>query len=102
MTYRVDFTTNAFADLEAIHEKIAEHSPQAADRVYDLLEKSFESLADFPNRHPKARESQHESTEIRQYIVGNHRVLFRVLSNSVQILRVRHAAQDDLKPGELN
>ncbi len=55
MTYRVDFTTNAFADLEAIHEKIAEYSPQAADRVYDLLEKSFESLAEVPDRQPKAR-----------------------------------------------
>jgi plasmid stabilization system protein ParE len=70
--------------------------------VYDLLEKSFESLADFPNRHPKARESPDESTEIRQYVVGTYRVLYRVLPQSVQILRVRHSAQGDLKSGELN
>ncbi|HUO09536.1 MAG TPA: type II toxin-antitoxin system RelE/ParE family toxin [Phycisphaerae bacterium] len=102
MTYRIDLTVQALADLESIHEGIAEHSPQAADRVYDLLQKSFESLADFPNRHPRARESARESTEIRQYVDGRHRILFRVLADSVQILRVRHVAQDDLKPGELN
>jgi len=102
MTYRIDLTAQALADLESVHEEIAEHSLQAADRVYDLLQKSFESLADFPSRHPRARESPRESTEIRQCVVGRHRILFRVLADSVQILRVRHVAQDDLKPGELN
>ncbi|HVS70388.1 MAG TPA: type II toxin-antitoxin system RelE/ParE family toxin [Phycisphaerae bacterium] len=102
MTYKVNVTPQAIADLREIHATIVEDSPSSAKRVLDLLEKACETLADFPKRHPVAPESAHESTEIRQIVVLRYRVLFRIIGDTVHVLRVRHGAQQHLRPGELN
>jgi len=102
MNYRINVTTTATADIQGIYDQIAEDSPAAAERITDLLNSSIKAAVDFPKRYPLAPESSRESTEIRQMIVGSYRILFRIIGDTLHILRVRHCAQQMLKPGELN
>jgi toxin ParE1/3/4 len=102
MTYRVQMTMTAVADLRNIQEYLAESSGASADRVLDVLEKACQGLADFPKRYPRAPESARETTEIRQAVVSHYRVLFRIVGDTVHVLRIRHTAQQQLRPGELN
>ena len=102
MNYRVIVTPTAVADANLIYEDIFESSPQAAERIVALIESSADSLSDFPKRYPLAPESQSHSEEIRHMFVGNYRVLYKIRNDTVFVLRVRHAAQRPLKPGELN
>ena len=102
MNYRINVTPRATADIQEIYERIAEDSPAAAERIATLFASSIKAAVDFPKRYPLAPESHFESTEIRQMIVGNHRMLFRIIGDTLHFVRVRHCAQQLLKPGELN
>ena len=102
MTYRIHITAAAVADMEAIHAHVAETSPEAAERAYTLIENAISSLTDFPKRYALAPEAATHEKEVRQMVVGRYRVLFMVIIETVNILRVRHTAQAPLMPGELN
>jgi toxin ParE1/3/4 len=102
MTYRIHITAAAVADTETISAYLAETSPQTAERVLAQLEKGINSLADFPKRYGLAPEAATHGKEVRQIVVGKYRVLFMVILETVNILRVHHVAQESVKPGELN
>ena len=102
MKFRVNVQAQAINDLEELHEGLAQFSDSAAARLLQLLEKSLDSLADFPKRHPIAPESTNSAIEIRNMLVGNYRVLFTIIGGTVNILRVRHAARLPMKGQELN
>jgi plasmid stabilization system protein ParE len=102
MTFRIHITAAAVADMAAIEAHLTETSPEAADRVVALIENAVGSLVDFPKRYALAPEAARHGKEVRQMVVGRYRVLFMVIMETVNILRVRHAAQAPLKPGELN
>jgi plasmid stabilization system protein ParE len=67
--------------------------------------RAIDSLADDPIRYPLAPEADEYGGELRQLLVGKRRSVYRVLfvihAGSVYIFRVRHHAQDLLRPGEL-
>ena len=69
-------------------------------RWYEGLLKAFRSLEKNPLRCPIAPESAFFEEEIRQLIYGKYRVLFTVEGERVLVLRVRHGAQEYLKPEE--
>jgi toxin ParE1/3/4 len=102
MTYRIHITTAAVADMGEIDAYLKETSPEAAERAVTLIENAIASLTDFPKRYALAPEAAIHGKEVRQMIVGRYRVLYMVIMETVNILRVRHAAQAPLKPGELN
>ncbi len=102
MSYRIDITTPAVADMEDIAAHIAERSPEASERMVTIIENAIGSLVDLPKRYALAPEAVTHRKEVRQMIVGRYRVLFMVIMETVHILRVRHTAQALLKPGELN
>ena len=62
--------------------------------------KAFRSLERSPLRCSLAPESAFFEEEIRQLIYGKYRILFTVEGETVFVLRVRHRAQDYLKPEE--
>lgn len=102
MTHRIHITAAAVADMESIHAHVSETSPQAANRALSLIENAISSLADFPKRYALAPEATTHGKEVRQMVVGKYRVLFMVIMETVNVLRVRHTAQVPLPPGELN
>ena len=65
---------------------IALDKPQAAFDWYDDIFEKLETLGSFPERCPKAPESQYFEFEVRHLIIGNYRILFRIIGDTVAIL----------------
>jgi plasmid stabilization system protein ParE len=101
MRFKIDVHPQAVSELEGIHAYLSEFSSDAADRTFLLLKHGIVSLSDFPRRCPQAPESVGASVEIRHLVVGNYRILFSIIGQTVHIWRVRHGAQDHLDPGEI-
>lgn len=99
-TYRVEPTDKALVDAGEAYFWINEQSEGVALRWYEGLLKAFRSLEKNPLRCPLAPESALFEEEIRQLIYGKYRILFTVEGETVFVLRVRHSAQEHLKPEE--
>ena len=85
----------------------AEHrSALVASRWLSALEFAIRSLADDPDRFPLAAESDTFDFPLRQLSYGlsrrsTHRVLFAVRSDLVLVYALRHLAQAELMPDDL-
>ena len=99
-TRHVEPTDKALVDAGEAYFWISEQSEGAALRWYEGLMKAFRSLEKNPLRCPLAPESAFFEEEIRQLIYGKYRILFTVEGETVFVLRVRHGAQQYLKPEE--
>lgn len=94
MSYRVDITSEAGKEIEAIYLYIAEDSPDNAAHWYFAIHDKIQMLKDSPNRCPLAYENRFYDYEVRNLIFGSYRVLFRVQEKTVQILHVKHGARE--------
>lgn len=82
------------------------HSLQQAERWYDRI---VDALEDLPNRihqHPIARENDAFPFEVREMHYGvrshsTHRVLYTIRPDSVVVLSIRGAAEQDATPDNL-
>jgi toxin ParE1/3/4 len=83
----------AIRDVDDIWLYIARHDPDAATRLVERIVSSVARLADYPESGPSRPEI---GAGARSVTVGNYLVLYRVERNSVDIVRVVHAAQDPL------
>ena len=107
MTYKVLLTSRAAQELEQAVRWWAEHRSAAqAERWYNEFLRKLVSLELHPERCPLARENGRFAHELRQLAFGRgrrltHRALYTIRDDSVVILTVRHAAQDDVSPGEI-
>lgn len=99
-SYRVEPTDKALADAGEAYFWINEQSEGTALRWYEGLLKAFQSLEKNPLRCPLAPESVFFEEEIRQLIYGKYRILLTVEGETVFVLRVRHSAQQYLRPEE--
>ncbi len=85
-------------DLDAIAEFIAQDSPQyAALFVIDVLS-ATEKLAQFPGIGRVVPEA--DNPLLREIILGNYRIIYRMFDDVVQIVTVYHGARL-LDPGTL-
>jgi toxin ParE1/3/4 len=95
---KVRYTPRAFSDLDVIRTYIAQFNPAAAGRVVTLIEKIVTRLADFP-------ESGQRADELDAHVVFStrypYRVYYRVTSDEVLILHIRHAAKRPLERGDV-
>lgn len=95
---RVRWTPQAPGDLDAIAEFIAADSPHFATLFVIRVLESAERLVDFPNSGRVVPEIGDPA--VREIILGNYRVIYRLRSESVEILTVYHGARL-LDPGSL-
>lgn len=87
----VRWTPQAADDLEAISEFIAIHSPHYASLlVIDVLT-AVERLAAFPYSGRIVPEAGDPA--VREIILGNYRIVYRVRDNTVEILVVHHGSR---------
>jgi plasmid stabilization system protein ParE len=107
MTYRVDISEVAEAEIDAAYLWISRRSPEGAGRWHAGLLQAIESLAEMPGRCPLARERGYFAQEVRQLLYGRGQNLYRILfvihdpvdeadEATVRILHLRHAAQQAL------
>jgi len=81
----------AQSDVDQIHDSIARDKPGAAIRWVQRTRQQFKFLA----RHPGVGEVRDELRPgIRSYSLGNYVILFRVVADSVEIVRVVHGQRD--------
>ncbi len=87
----VSWAPQALADIVRITRYIAHENPVAAIRIAQELLVAGDSLAVFPRRgRPAALPGLRELVAIRPYVI-----VYRLLAeDSVDILRIWHAAQD--------
>ncbi|NEP40582.1 MAG: type II toxin-antitoxin system RelE/ParE family toxin [Okeania sp. SIO2H7] len=103
MEYRVEITDVALAEAEEAYMwMIDQLSPETAEKWFDGLMESVESLNKSPKRCSLAPENDVFSEEIRQLLYGKgrgtYRILFTVSESTVYILHVRHASRQSLEP----
>jgi plasmid stabilization system protein ParE len=91
--YQVILTPTARQHALEITEWIADRSPANAARWYVGLESAVNSLDFMPSRRARALESDYLGEELRQYVYGSYRIIFRIEEEAaiVRVLYVRHA-----------
>ena len=90
---RCVFTLQARADLQQIHDYIAQNSPTNALRFVGRLEESCLSLADYPYMGIARPEF---GPDHRSFVVRGTRyvIIYRPTDDGVVIIHVRHGSQD--------
>lgn len=92
---KVLWTERARWHLRAIHDYIAEDSPQYAARMVDRITRKSETLARFPWAGHLVPEYEAEGGhQLRQILQGNYRIIYRIRTNLVEVLAVIHAARE--------
>jgi plasmid stabilization system protein ParE len=87
----VRWAPQAADDLEAITKLIAEDSPHYASLfVMDVLA-AVERVASFPDSGRVVPETRDPS--LRETILGNYRIIYRVRQGLVEVLTVYHGAR---------
>ena len=103
MRFHVKMTARAEADVDSALDSLVRYSRRAAVRWLDELLKQIEELEQHADRYALAAEAHRLETELREVLFGKkphvHRILYIIEDKVVQVLHIRHAARDWLKPG---
>jgi len=92
LTVRVFRSPRAGGGVEEIAAYLAEHSPPAAQRFLQALERAKRQLSEFPNSGaPGLRPGT------RRLIVDDYIVSYRRRDGEVEIFAVRHASRRDAR-----
>jgi plasmid stabilization system protein ParE len=101
MAYQVLITNRALADIDAVLEWFNTLSATAAgQRWVDRVLNAIDSLEKFPERDGPCAEAAELNLDIREILVGRrgsvHRIICTIERKTVYILRVWHAAREQL------
>ncbi len=88
---KVEWTDNALEQLWAIHEYIAQSSPQYAQRVVDRITRRTQQIRDFPLSGRVVPE--YNAPQIREVIEGPYRIIYYIKPDQIDVLAVIHGAQ---------
>ncbi len=93
------WSPEATRDLEYIGEYIAKDSPRYATTTVTKLYQAVDILKVFPYSGRMVPELQLESR--RELLVGNYRIIYRLINDSCEIMMILHVKRDILKILEL-
>src|SRR5437762_3358680 len=100
MAFQVVFRPRAQSDIAATVAWLVRTSSARAARWRTGLLRIVENLERDPNRYATADEAADLGVHLRQLLYGRGRHVYRVLftneEETVNILRIRHGAQDQL------
>ena len=89
MSRRVAWTPASLRDLVAIRAYLERFNPHAAASLFDRLLAAGNSLADHAERGRDIGRGRRELVVVYPYLIG-----YRVQGSTVQIIRIRHGAQE--------
>jgi plasmid stabilization system protein ParE len=106
MARTVFLRPGAYADIREITRFISDRvSPASAARWHAGIEAAIGRLATEADRWPQADEAGDLGIDLREMLHGRQRQVYRVLftidGDTVNVLRVRHAAQDRLAEDDI-
>ena len=96
MAYRVIWTLRALEDLELTTEYLSKDSPMFAASFVDQVLHAAATLTIYPNRGRYSPDL--DDPEIREIFVKQHRLIYNVIGDRVNIIRLVHMARN--KPEE--
>ena len=100
---KIKWTVPAVDDLESIREYIGRDSKVYATSFVEKILNAVDVLEDFPEIGRQVPEANDPS--IRELIFQNHRIMYRIHSEAVQIIAVIRGSRDltrwPLKPWEI-
>jgi plasmid stabilization system protein ParE len=103
--YGITIFPKAIADIRAAVAWRNRRSLLDGARLHAGILAAIRTLASRPDRCPSAEEAADLGLDIRQLLYGRrrtvYRILFTIVGQTVNVLRVRHAAQDRLTSGEV-
>lgn len=96
MDYKLIWSPQAVADIEAIAEYIARDSWTYAESTVERIVQSPEKLRQFPNLGRVVPEKNHEA--IRELFVFQYRIIYEIQKSEIHILTIVHGKRliDDL------
>ncbi|MBR2214829.1 MAG: type II toxin-antitoxin system RelE/ParE family toxin [Selenomonadaceae bacterium] len=94
--YKVLLSEQAMSDIDAIYTHIATRigMPQSAQNQLNRLADAIDSLKTMPRRINIMRTPYGETNELRQLLVDNYAVIFSVVQETVNIVRILYSASD--------
>ena len=92
MAFSVQLTKAAKIDIAESIEFITSHAPGQAQKWFDGLFETMDSLSEMPARHAVIRESTHLNRSLRGLFYYSHRIVYEI---------VYHFARASLKPEDL-
>ncbi len=105
MTFQVEITPVAEAQIEQAYRWYRERNPEFADRWFRGLMNTIATLQEKPRRCGLAIEHDIFPEEVRQLLYGKskniYRVLFIIRDTAVYVLYVRHSGQSPLTVDDL-
>jgi len=105
MTFQVEITPIAEAQIEQAYRWYRERNSEFADRWFRSLMSAIATLQESPQRCALAVEHEIFPEEVRQLLHGKsknvYRVLFAIRDTTVYVLYVRHSAQATLSADDL-
>ena len=87
----VSWSHGAIEDLDQIQRYIARHSQPAAERLVSRIFASVDRLEEFPLSGRIVPEF--DISDLREIILGEFRVIYRLQSDDVTVIEVRHGAR---------
>jgi len=88
---KIIWTEFAIEDLKLIHEYISKDSKVYADRFIEKLISRVEQLENNP--HSGRLVPEFNLDTIRELIEGNYRIIYKINSDIVGIVRIHHSAR---------
>jgi len=97
---KVRYSPRVLAQLEEIHQYIAQHNPRAATAVVARIEELCEKLGEFPGMGAATDQSGVRLVPVVRY---PYLIFYAVIAeiNEVRILRIRHGRRRPLVAGEI-
>jgi toxin ParE1/3/4 len=95
---KVHWTDTAEAHLDAIHDYIAQNSPEYAKLIVDRLTRRSQQIGKFP--FSGRRVPEYDIDQIREVIEGSYRIIYYVKSDQIDVLAVIHGAMNILSTPE--
>lgn len=90
MAKKICWSSLALQDLRSIRDYIKRDNPSAGQREAIKIKKGVERLTRFPLSGRKLS----TLPTVREIVIGNHRLFYRVHFKQVEILRVYHGKQN--------
>jgi toxin ParE1/3/4 len=85
------WTQKALLRLQQIHDHIAFDQPINANNFVDRLTRKADLIASAP--HAGKVVPQYAREDIREVYEGEYRIIYRIRSNRIDVLTVRHMAR---------
>jgi addiction module RelE/StbE family toxin len=89
---QIKWTKLALKDLDSIDDYISQDSPYYAQKTIENILERVKILLSHPESGRIVPEF--EKKEIRELIIGNYRIVYKIYPKKISILRVHHAARD--------